>query len=189
MLNDCLYRYMYTSKYIAFVDLDEFILPRYHYSWNDLFKSLEKKEQETYLTDLILNPFGNWNQPCAFIFQCLMFNINWPDEDDESPKFQDYKIHNIMSLKKSRRKPYPHNERTKAIVIPQLVDAMRVHTVKQCLGSFKPYHVPYTTAALHHYRLWNDQYRDVWVIDKTAFKYSAMLLDNIIKINWNVTHS
>lgn len=42
-LNDCLYRYMYKSKYIALHDPDEFILPQSVNRWVELLPFLEKK--------------------------------------------------------------------------------------------------------------------------------------------------
>lgn len=37
-LNDCLYRNMYKYKYLALVDLDEFIIPRKDYTLNKLME-------------------------------------------------------------------------------------------------------------------------------------------------------
>lgn len=37
-LNDCLYRTMYRYKYLALVDLDEFIVPRYTDTLNELLR-------------------------------------------------------------------------------------------------------------------------------------------------------
>ncbi|XP_053176261.1 uncharacterized protein LOC128359973 [Scomber japonicus] len=42
-LNDCLYRYMYQSKYVSLQDIDELILPQSVDSWLDLLPQLEKK--------------------------------------------------------------------------------------------------------------------------------------------------
>ncbi|XP_018540771.1 uncharacterized protein LOC108888993 [Lates calcarifer] len=42
-LNDCLYRYMYQSKYMALHDIDELILPQSVNSWLELLPQLEKK--------------------------------------------------------------------------------------------------------------------------------------------------
>ncbi|XP_071352811.1 uncharacterized protein [Trachinotus anak] len=42
-LNDCLYRYMYQSKYVALQDIDELILPQSVNSWLELLPVLEKK--------------------------------------------------------------------------------------------------------------------------------------------------
>ncbi|KAG1938681.1 glycosyltransferase family 92 protein [Pimephales promelas] len=40
-LNDCVYRYMYQSHYLALHDMDEFILPLKVKSWTDLLRELE----------------------------------------------------------------------------------------------------------------------------------------------------
>ncbi|KAI4884533.1 hypothetical protein NFI96_005073 [Prochilodus magdalenae] len=40
-LNDCLYRYMYESRYLALQDLDEFILPLIEDNWETLIHQLE----------------------------------------------------------------------------------------------------------------------------------------------------
>lgn len=37
-LNDCLYRNMYTSKYVAFLDLDELIIPKQNNTLIELVK-------------------------------------------------------------------------------------------------------------------------------------------------------
>ncbi|KAM3615472.1 uncharacterized protein V6R79_002812 [Siganus canaliculatus] len=42
-LNDCLYRYMYQTKYMALHDIDELILPQSVNSWSELLPLLEKK--------------------------------------------------------------------------------------------------------------------------------------------------
>ncbi|XP_070685416.1 uncharacterized protein [Pempheris klunzingeri] len=42
-LNDCLYRYMYQSRYMALQDVDELILPQSVNSWLELLPLLEKK--------------------------------------------------------------------------------------------------------------------------------------------------
>uniref|UniRef100_A0A087XJK2 Glycosyltransferase family 92 protein n=1 Tax=Poecilia formosa TaxID=48698 RepID=A0A087XJK2_POEFO len=42
-LNDCLYRSMYRSRYVALHDLDELILPQSVNSWTELLPLLEKK--------------------------------------------------------------------------------------------------------------------------------------------------
>ncbi|XP_029028365.3 uncharacterized protein LOC114868716 [Betta splendens] len=42
-LNDCVYRYMYQSRYVALQDVDELILPQTVDSWSELLPILEKK--------------------------------------------------------------------------------------------------------------------------------------------------
>ncbi|XP_041094443.1 beta-1,4-galactosyltransferase galt-1-like [Polyodon spathula] len=42
-LNDCIYRNMYTSRYVALTDLDEIIIPRRHSNWGGLMKFLQEQ--------------------------------------------------------------------------------------------------------------------------------------------------
>ncbi|XP_053176265.1 uncharacterized protein LOC128359976 [Scomber japonicus] len=42
-LTDCVYRYMYQSRYVSLQDTDELILPQSVNSWSDLLPQLEKK--------------------------------------------------------------------------------------------------------------------------------------------------
>ncbi|KAM7412526.1 hypothetical protein PAMA_020075 [Pampus argenteus] len=42
-LNDCIYRYMYQTRYVSLQDIDELILPQSVDSWLDLLPLLEKK--------------------------------------------------------------------------------------------------------------------------------------------------
>ncbi|XP_030252725.1 uncharacterized protein LOC115569009 isoform X2 [Sparus aurata] len=43
VLHDCLYRYMYQSRYVALHDIDELILPQKVFSWSELLPLLEEK--------------------------------------------------------------------------------------------------------------------------------------------------
>ena len=62
---------------------------------------------------------------------------------------------------------------------------MAVHRVEKCIKNYTSYHVPYKTAALHHYRL-EQKWPNDWIIDKTAYKYSSHLIDKIIKLKKNM---
>ena len=160
---------MYSTKYIAFVDLDEVILPKHRstFTWSQL------------IFELVGNNNINF---CAFVFKCLMFNIDWPDEGN-STDYDNYKLYNIISLLKTKRepKPYRFNSRSKVIVDPKHVNVMTVHRVEECIKNYTSFYVPHTTAALHHYRNWNDKNKYKWLIDKTALKYSPFLLNQIIQ--------
>ena len=69
MMNDCLYRYMVRSKYIAFIDTDEMIIPREDYTWTELVLRLETEQRQR-----------NVNT-CGILFQCMIFNTVLPDEE------------------------------------------------------------------------------------------------------------
>ena len=166
-LNDCLYRYMYRSKYIAFLDLDEILVPRAYNSWNKLMSTLE---QIPYSAKI-----------CAFVFQCVFFRTDWPDSDLFLTFRHAVKRHNVISLLKTKREPeaWPHLQRSKLIVNPRKVDIIGIHNIWKPLRDYMEYDVPNKTAALHHYRRWDDTNNVNWVIDETMFTYASPLLERI----------
>ena len=168
MLNDCLYRYMFRTKYIAFVDIDEFIIPRKMYSWKGLFNQLENR----------LSP---GTKACGFLFQCMIFNINLPDDESRHLYIKKTQMNNTITLltktKRSSR-VFQHKHRSKAVVNPKLVDIMTVHYIKRPYGNCREENVPYTVAALHHYRKWKKS-EDTWITDQTIFKYTVPLINSV----------
>ena len=119
MMNECLFRYMFRTKYIAFIDFDERIIPRHEYTWTELINSLEQKLSKE-----------EKSKTCGFSFRNMFFNTNWPD-DEESPLNSSIKI-KIPELMKTKRDTYicPHRNRSKTIVNPRMVDVMTVHYVQ-----------------------------------------------------------
>ena len=171
MLNECLYRYMFRTKYIAFIDLDERIIPKQDYSWTELIYRLEQNITKELKSET-----------CGFSFRNVFFNTEWPD-DDGSPVKQSNSVR-IQSLMKTRREVfiYEHGERSKAIVIPRKVDLMTVHYVQISYNSkSQMYVVDPSVAALHHYR-----FRKILresLIDRTMFKYSKDLIKRISQLH------
>ena len=47
-LNDCLYRTMYRYRYALLVDVDEYIVPRQHASYRDMFELLDGRGKAKY---------------------------------------------------------------------------------------------------------------------------------------------
>ena len=169
MLNECLYRYMFRTKYIGFIDADERIIAKKEYTWTELINNLNQKlskEQKS--------------QTCGFSFRNMFFNTNLPD-DEESPLNNSIKI-KIPELMKTKRdtKIYPHRDRSKTIVNPRMVDVMTVHYVQVSYNKMsKLFEVDPSVAALHHYRSWGDTSQ---VVDRTMFKYSKDLIERMSQI-------
>ena len=86
MMNDCLYRYMFKSKYVAFVDTDEMIIPREDYTWTELVTRLEKDRRR-----------GNIDT-CGFLFQCMIFNTVLPDEETDILTGFNFKVLTTLPL-------------------------------------------------------------------------------------------
>ena len=173
MVNECLYRYMYTTKYIAFVDSDEMIIPRKDYTWSQLITRLEGGLPESKSTIY------------GFSFQNMFFNKEWPNDEKSPPCMNSSTYKRITSLIKTRREPriFPHGERSKMMVKPRMVDVMTIHEVRVPYEHSTVYNVSNSVAALHHYRdWWNDEYRNQLVTDRTMFKYCEELTERVSKI-------
>ena len=163
MLNECLYRYMFKTKYIAFIDMDEQIVPKREYTWTEMVNNLER----------------NLTQPvrsitCGFSFQNYFFSTKWPN-DEQSPSRNS--LFYIKSLLKTKREPVAHGSRSKTMIKPQMVDIMNIHCVARGYNKSRLYNVDPSIASLHHYR-----YRlgSEWVIDRTMFKYSKDLMERLL---------
>ena len=171
MLNECLYRYMFRTKYIAFIDLDERIIPKQDYTWTELICRLEQNISKNLRSET-----------CGFSFRNVFFNKKWPD-DNESPVNQNSSLR-IQTLMKTRREVfiYEQGARSKAIVNPRKVDLMTIHYVKVSYNRrSKLYVVDPSVAALHHYR--NKEKSSNWVVDRTMFKYSKDLIGRMSKLH------
>lgn len=135
-LNDCLYRYMSTSRYIVFTDLDEFIVPRgVHETWSSMLSVL---------------PLGG----NAYMFRNAFFWRDWPDDSTyaDAEAARQYEL--ITLLKTTRQEELnPYYERSKCIVAPSSVVAMGVHNVV-AFADDSDYHVEVDPrrGMVHHYR-------------------------------------
>ena len=140
MLNECLYRYMYRTRYIVFTDLDEIIVPRSPGSrtWSDMLTNLPKSPK-----------FG------AYVVRNVFFHLDW---DSDVISSRDLKRHHVrpVSLVKTRRErdPHPYCSRSKLVVDPAVTVMVGVHCVYQFVDNALtvPYDVPADQALVHHYR-------------------------------------
>ena len=182
MMNDCLYRYMFKSKYIAFVDSDEMIIPREDYTWTGLVTRLEREQKRRKINT------------CGFLFQCMIFNTVLPDEEEaEGAGFKKFNFDafKVTSLVKTKREQYIRRppRRSKVIVNPRRVEFMFTHYVFSAISDSTQYYVPHQVAALHHYRGWPKWRHHAWVVDRNTTKYSKDLLQRIFKAKTQLTQN
>lgn len=138
MLNDCLYRYRYTSMFIVFTDLDEIVVPRQHTSWIDMIQNITAHQKFA-----------------AFSFPCTFFRKDWGNIIDQFPgKVLAWHFNLVTLLKVFREEEiFPHLTRSKVIVRPEMVSVIGVH---QTWFGGKCYNVPDSLGLLHHYRDWEN---------------------------------
>ncbi|KAJ8280917.1 hypothetical protein GJAV_G00060990 [Gymnothorax javanicus] len=112
-LNDCLYRYMYQSKYVALHDIDELILPLQVDDWNQLLERLERR----------------YSQDKGFEFENHVFPISVSDEVEKYRPQEWEKVRGVNVLEHVFREPNIPNRfnNFKVITNPRLVFEATVH--------------------------------------------------------------
>ncbi|XP_061436452.1 uncharacterized protein LOC133362273 [Lethenteron reissneri] len=173
-LNDCVYRHMYSTRYLVLTDIDEVIVPLKHADWKDLVRHLnDRYGAEIYLFE----------------------NHVFPDTASEEfgSKFQAWDaIPGVNIMRRIRREPNQPEvfNPTKMIVNPRAVLQTSVHSALNALGISET--VPGDTAIMHHYRAAKrpDLPLESLVVDLTLWRYNATLIRNVNKVLnrvfWNV---
>ena len=166
LLNDCLYRYMYRSKYIIFKDLDEFLVPL---------------GNVTNLGELV-NSLNMSSTTAEYNIAQVMLPITWPD-DDTYRLDENVRKYNMRTLLKTTRSAniHKHELRSKYIINPRLVTEVTVHYSESYVPGCTRYDVTPDIARVYHYR--NLPKPDVnitySVIDRTMHRFSRSIIHNI----------
>ena len=160
---DCLYRSMRDKSFVAFHDLDEFIVPLQHDNINSLLKDIHKEHH------------------CGYCFQSVVFD---PSKDFESTNAlsRDRLITQRISYRTSQVTPYW----TKCIVDPRKIFEQGIHHISKPLEEFyQAEKVDWNIARVFHYRKCEDsralmQLRcsDKFEVDKTMQKFGKKLTIN-----------
>ncbi|XP_001992773.2 uncharacterized protein LOC6567186 [Drosophila grimshawi] len=176
-LNDCLYRTMYRYKYLALVDLDEFIVPRYTDTLNDLLSSLNQR-------------FRNRNTG-AYSFQNAFYYLQFADDPLASSGISGGNDQlgsvraSLVTQRKTRRryKLHPQKQRSKYICKPEAVVEAGNHFVWEFSPGMGSLNVPPKEAILQHYRVCefggNDCIKAPSILDRTTTKYVNRLVQRV----------
>ena len=147
---DCLYRNMYRVKYLAFVDLDEIIVPQNHNNWTDMIAAVDD-------TNIAAFQFSHAATHPNTQLQGE-FNLTCQVKDSER-RITQHTLRLPIYLRNSYRTP-PYNTiknltvslREKTIVKPVLVERMAIHTGISFLHSSHQILVPPEIGLVYHYR-------------------------------------
>ncbi|XP_046866702.1 uncharacterized protein LOC6642540 [Drosophila willistoni] len=176
-LNDCLYRTMYRYKYLALVDLDEFIVPRYTDTLNGLISSLNQR-------------FRNRNIG-AYSFQNAFYYLQFADDalassgvSGGNDQLNSVRASLVTQRKTRRRyKLHPQKQRSKYICKPESVVEAGNHFVWEFAPGKGSLNVPPTEAILQHYRVCefggNDCIKAPSVVDRNSIRYVNRLVQRV----------
>ena len=141
-IGDCIYRYMYKTKYLALVNLDEFFIPLHKESLLDVLSSVNISHVGTLqFTNVFYFPNSNGSN---------LVKLN-----------RTLSKLNSVILSYTLKELHPSCQgRSKLIVQPSLVLRAYVHNVKEQIQGAKIYTIPENLATMHHFRKGNGRDRE-----------------------------
>ena len=172
MIQDCLYRTMGSFDFVAFLDLDEAIIPRSDFSWPAFLQDLETKARLEYPD----------NEIVGFSFKSAYFDPNNQTTDSQKLSF----------LKTLHRNRILSERRTKVIVKPEVVIEMGIHHLSKTVSDHNlVYDVDPDVGLIHHFKGCTTQLDpqmkcDQSTEDKSILKYEKMLskqYNDVLKYN------
>ncbi|XP_029923323.1 uncharacterized protein LOC115370440 [Myripristis murdjan] len=173
-LNDCVYRYMYQSRYVAMHDVDELILPQSVDRWNDLMPLLEQKygADKCYM-------FENYIFPPTFKLPPPVSETHHYLQDKENPTWQGISGVNILDHLYHEPNTRVVRDNFKIIVNPRAVIETSVHgllnSYESCLW------VDNSLARMYHTRapMKTGLTPDELIYDGRLLGYSARLIQAV----------
>ncbi|XP_065351368.1 uncharacterized protein LOC135946861 [Cloeon dipterum] len=132
-LNECLYRGMYKFRYLAFHDVDEFLVPQENLTLTKFMEKLEARHNDT----------------AAFIFKNSFYFTHRPDDPDYKGPFD------LITLRKTTRNQnfLAMHVRSKYVVRADVTEQVGNHNLYHAIGNFKmEAEVDEKEASNRHYR-------------------------------------
>ncbi len=137
IIHDCLHRHRHEAEYLAFIDLDEMILPLRHLNWSAMLDSLEQIAGNDY---------------AAFSFMNRMYKRSKKSHVGLSRCTKKGEENVYLSYLDERRCIFKHGERSKLIVSTRHSVHVAVHKMCQFSGKKKLFLVDKDFAISAHYR-------------------------------------
>ncbi|XP_056394119.1 beta-1,4-galactosyltransferase galt-1-like [Hyla sarda] len=167
-LNDCVYRNMYKSKYIALNDIDELIVPITYKDWPEMLDSFVRTDPTTNV----------------FIFENHLFPTTPQDKSNFETPEEWLSVPGVNILNHVYREPNLPSEinPTKMIINPRSVVRVSVHVPLEFTGN--QYQVPSDFAKLCHYRepKQKDLDRSLLHKDNILSRYEPELIEKVNRV-------
>ena len=167
-MTDCLYTNFYSAKYIVYLDLDEFIIPRREslHNWSELIKIQPKR--------------------CAYILRCTVFRVSDGytelrfEGKDSALK---YKLNSLL-VHSRQNYTFGSKDRSKFILQTDCMEVVGVHLLQK-YRTEEPSEMTIEPrdALLHHYREGYPLFvrRGASSVDSYMTRYAKDLISNVEK--------
>lgn len=147
---DCLYRNMYSVKYLVFTDLDEVIVPLQHGNWSDMISAIEQADIAAFQFSHIATHPNQSNKEYQRKWSCQQKNGEQKETQHPLPIYLVNSFQTPPYLADSRKGLLL---RQKLIIKPELVLRMGIHSINSLLNeTYQQVLVPPEIGLLYHYR-------------------------------------
>ncbi|CAG5128457.1 unnamed protein product [Candidula unifasciata] len=188
-VNDCGYRNRNISRFVVYVDTDELIIPRNHFTWMELLDTISPEEHDV---SALMHPSDPSRKSLkttgSFNFRSSFFKIsdttNWTEipsqfsfSDEEKKNIEKFKFLTLSQFWRGE-KIFPKDDRTKYITRPELVYAAGIHFVHSFVSNAAVVLVNNNLAIVHHYRSWSPE---KLVMEMSILKFKNQLYARLMQ--------
>ena len=166
--NDCLLRTRLQARYVAFLDVDECMVPRGNYSsWVDIISSSASTCSE-------------------YHFRNVFFNTQLPNDDVKAKDDIIRRLSLATMLKtKASKQILPAYARSKFIAKSSVVRLVSVHYVldRQNASTGRPCVLSPSQGLLHHYRKRKEDSRVFLTLDRFMLKHRSVIVERVSRVH------
>ena len=178
--NDCLYKNLYTYKYLVLLDIDEIIMPLVHQNWSDLMDHVEKISHRS---------SSSYNVRNVYFFDDFVEKssndqlLNHQVHEQGIPRY----FHMLQHVYRSSNFTKP-GQYVKSFHNVNQVVSLHNHFPLNCFGSCTTYPIDTSLAQLQHYRKdcvvtlkssCNSNFKLYPVRDTAIYKYKDQLIQRV----------
>ncbi|XP_042858102.1 uncharacterized protein LOC122244299 [Penaeus japonicus] len=173
--NDCLYRNIYSYKYVVVIDIDELIIPKNFSSWKTMMEVMVERASKE-----------NSRSTNSFVARNVYFLDSMLEGHGFFRDVPQY-MHILQHVYRARNYTSPRRF-VKGFHDTQLVFTLHNHYPYSCLGRCYSYSIPTEDAQLQHYRrncisslraLCENEFKRNTVLDKTIWRYKEQLIERV----------
>ena len=170
-IHDCLYRNMFSTHFLAFMDLDEMFVPKNHTNWVSMITSL-----------------ANYSQHAGFSVSSAFFDPKWRLEGNNGKVKLHMALHSLTDVIRTKQLS---RYRTKCIVDPRRIFELGIHHVsKPIVSTLQTIQLPDDYVLLHHYRHCDPRFGmkcRYHISDKTLLTYADKLETAVRVVQASIT--
>ena len=162
-IQDCLYRNMFTTHYLAFMDIDEMVVPKKHTNWSSMLTSIK-----------------NYTHHAGFSINSVFFDPEWRQKDS-GYAVGGPRLRSLMDIVRTK---YLSSFRSKCMVNPQRIFEIGIHHVsKPIMATLQTVKLPEEIVLLHHYRRRDlaGPFFSKHIVDNSLLAYTSQLETAVAK--------